>query len=162
MARYVQIYKDLTRINRKVLGPFTKRQLICIGIAAVIGLPLFWNTHKVIGMDAAMWLMMAVCFPILAFAAYKDKRGNPLEKKLYILLRKKLFPSIRVYKTHNFLANLQEKIRLEQEVKRIEYEKNQKRKAVSGRKARGVQSHVKAAHKATRPGHAGRSAGKNS
>lgn len=161
MARYVSIYKDLTRIDRKVLGPFTKRQLICVGIAAVIGLPLFWNTYKIIGSNAALWLMMAICFPILAFAAYKDKHGLPLEKKLYILLRMKLFPRIRVYKTHNFLANLQAIIHSEQEVKRIEHAKKPKTKSEKCRKTGSVRCDLKAAHKAAGLGHARRYTRKN-
>ena len=37
---YVTIPKDLTKVKSKVLFGLTKRQLICFGAAALIGVPL--------------------------------------------------------------------------------------------------------------------------
>lgn len=44
---YVTIPKDLTKVKSKVLFGLTKRQLICFGAAALIGVPLFFfaQTH---------------------------------------------------------------------------------------------------------------------
>ncbi len=39
---YVTIPKDLSRVQSKVLFGLTKRQVICFGAAAVIGVPLFF------------------------------------------------------------------------------------------------------------------------
>ena len=39
---YVTIPKDLTKVKSKVLFGLTKRQLICFGAAALIGVPLFF------------------------------------------------------------------------------------------------------------------------
>ena len=41
---YVTIPKDLSRVQSKVLFGLTKRQVICFGAAAVIGVPLFFLT----------------------------------------------------------------------------------------------------------------------
>ena len=38
---YVTIPKDLSRIQSKVLFGLTKRQVICFGAAALVGVPLF-------------------------------------------------------------------------------------------------------------------------
>ena len=39
---YVNVPKDLTKIKSKVLFNLTKRQLICFGLAALMGVPLFF------------------------------------------------------------------------------------------------------------------------
>ena len=39
---YVTIPKDLTKVKSKVMFGLTKRQLICFGAAALIGVPLFF------------------------------------------------------------------------------------------------------------------------
>ena len=36
---YVTVPKDLTKVKNKVILNLTKRQIICMGIAAAIGLP---------------------------------------------------------------------------------------------------------------------------
>lgn len=161
MARYVPIYKDLDKVKPKVLFGLTKRQLVCLGIAGGVGLPLFWNTYKTLGTDAALWVMMLVCLPILSFAAYKDKQGRPLEKVLFLRLRNKVFPSQLVYRTHNFFATLQRKISIEQEAKRLEHEKNKKAKGIAAHTAGAVHRERKGAHKTAGAGHAGRRSRKN-
>ena len=47
---YVNVPKDLTKVKSKVLFNLTKRQLICFGIGAAIGIPLFFLT--VLGLAA--------------------------------------------------------------------------------------------------------------
>lgn len=37
---YVSVPKDLTKVKNKVAFNLTKRQLICIGIGAAVGIPL--------------------------------------------------------------------------------------------------------------------------
>ena len=39
---YVNVPKDLTKVKTKVLFNLTKRQLICFGSGALIGVPLFF------------------------------------------------------------------------------------------------------------------------
>ena len=39
---YVTIPKDLSKVQSKVLFGLTKRQVICFGAAALIGVPLFF------------------------------------------------------------------------------------------------------------------------
>ena len=43
---YVTIPKDLTKVKSKVLFGLTKRQLICFGAAALIGVPLFFLLRR--------------------------------------------------------------------------------------------------------------------
>ena len=47
---YVTIPKDLSRIQSKVLFGLTKRQVICFGAAALVGVPLFlYNENHSLG-----------------------------------------------------------------------------------------------------------------
>ena len=42
MASYIPVPRDLTRVKTKVFLNLTKRQLICFGAAALIGVPSFF------------------------------------------------------------------------------------------------------------------------
>ena len=46
---YVTIPKDLSRIQSKVLFGLTKRQVICFGAAALVGVPLFFLAKRAWG-----------------------------------------------------------------------------------------------------------------
>ena len=42
MAAYISVPRDLTKVKSKVAFNLTKRQLLCFGTAALIGVPLFF------------------------------------------------------------------------------------------------------------------------
>ena len=42
MKAYTSVPRDLTRVKEKLLFNLTKRQLVCFGLAAVIGLPSYF------------------------------------------------------------------------------------------------------------------------
>ena len=50
---YVSVPKDLNRVKTKVLFNLTKRQLICIAIAAAIGIPFYFLTRGALGTSNA-------------------------------------------------------------------------------------------------------------
>ena len=50
---YVTIPKDLSRIQSKVLFGLTKRQVICFGAAALVGVPLFFLAKASLGTTTA-------------------------------------------------------------------------------------------------------------
>ncbi|MBL1054781.1 MAG: PrgI family protein, partial [Escherichia coli] len=56
---YVNVPKDLTKIKSKVLFNLTKRQLICFGIGAAIGVPTYLLTRQAIGNTGALFAMLA-------------------------------------------------------------------------------------------------------
>ena len=101
---YVNVPNDLSKIKTKVAFNLTKRQLICFGAAAVVGVPLYLLTRKAIGNSAALLLMLAVMRPAVLLAMY-ERDGLPLEKVLYNILRVKyLRPGVRPYRTENIYA----------------------------------------------------------
>jgi hypothetical protein len=99
---YVQIPKDLTKVKTKLMLGLTKRQLICFGTAALIGVPVFLATRGALGNSTAVLLMMGLMLPAFFMAMY-ERDGQPAEKILFNILRCRwFFPAKRPYKTENF------------------------------------------------------------
>lgn len=99
---YVSVPKDLTKVKNKLAFNLTKRQLICFGIGAAMGIPVFFLLRNVIGMSNATTIMVLVMLPAFMFAMY-EKDGQPLEEILMNIIRVKfLRPSIRKYETENY------------------------------------------------------------
>lgn len=120
MAISVSVPKDLSGIKTKVALNLTKRQLICFGGAALTGIPLYLVTRKVMGTQGAALLMVAVMLPFFFMAMY-EKDGFPAEKILYFMIRQKfLTPGIRPYKSENLYQKLEEREKLEKEVRYLE------------------------------------------
>ena len=99
---YVSVPKDLTKVKNKLAFNLTKRQLICIGIGAAVGIPFFFLTRDVLGMTNAMTIMVFLMLPAFMFAMY-EKDGMHLEDILMHVLNVKFFrPSVRTYETENY------------------------------------------------------------
>lgn len=97
---FVPVPKDLSRVKTKVALNLTKRQLICFGTAAVIGVPTYLFTRQPLGTEGAVLLMMGLMLPFFFLAMY-EKDGQPAEKIIRNWLRAQLWPSTRPYKTEN-------------------------------------------------------------
>ena len=101
MMAYVSVPKDLTKVKNKVAFNLTKRQIICIGIAAAIGLPFYFLTREMIGNSNAATGMVILMMPAFLFAMY-EKDGMHQErfivKKITVRL---LRPPIRCNEKEN-------------------------------------------------------------
>jgi hypothetical protein len=75
---YLPVPKDLTAVKTKVMFNLTKRQLICFGSGALIGVPLFFILKSHISTSAATICMVLVMVPSFLMAMY-EKHGLPLE-----------------------------------------------------------------------------------
>ena len=116
---YVNVPKDLTRVKSKVLFNLTKRQLLCFGCGALLGVPLFFLLRNPIGTSAAAMAMMVVMLPAFLLAMY-ERNGQPLEAVLWHILQVSVLrPKLRPYRTNNFYAVLERQDKLDQEVYRI-------------------------------------------
>jgi len=98
---FVSIPKDLSAVKTKVALNLTKRQLICFGSAAVVGIPTYIFTRGALGNSGAALLMIAIMLPFFFIAMY-EKDGQPAEKILRNIVRSRFFfPQTRPYKTGN-------------------------------------------------------------
>lgn len=109
MMAYVSVPKDLTKVKNKVAFNLTKRQIICIGIAAAIGLPFYFLTREMIGNSNAATGMVILMMPAFLFAMY-EKDGMHLERVLLNIITVRLLrPAIRCYETENLYEKTKER-----------------------------------------------------
>ena len=116
---YVPVPKDLTKVKTKVFFGLTKRQLICFGAGALMGVPLFFLLKDFAGTSVAAFVMVLIMLPAFLLAMY-EKNGQPLE----VILRNMLSvffikPQQRRYQTQNFYVLLESQHQLDKEVSRI-------------------------------------------
>ena len=116
---YVPVPKDLTKVKSKLLFNLTKRQLICFGGGALIGVPLFFLLRGSLGASSAAILMVLSMLPLFVMGLY-EKNGRPLEKVLGDVIQTVfLRPKRRPYQTDNLYAALMRQEQMEREVQKI-------------------------------------------
>ena len=116
---YVPVPKDLTKVKSKLLFNLTKRQLICFGGGALIGVPLFFLLRGSLGASSAAILMVLSMLPLFVMGLY-EKNGRPLEKVLGDVIQTVfLRPKRRPYQTNNLYAALMRQEQMEREVQKI-------------------------------------------
>ena len=106
-ASYISVPRDLTKVKSKVMFNLTKRQLICFGVAALIGVPSFFLIKQIASTSTAAIGMMVIMMPFFFLAMY-EKNGQHLEVILRHLIEATFVrPKERPYKTNNNYAALE-------------------------------------------------------
>ena len=119
MEAYIPVPRDLTRVKSKILFNLTKRQLICFGLAALIGVPSFFLIRSFGGTSLAVMCMIIIMIPMFLLAMY-EKDGQPLEVfAKHFIITKFIRPKIRPYKTDNYYEILHRVATAEKEVEKI-------------------------------------------
>ena len=119
MDAFISVPRDLSKVKTKVFMNLTKRQLICFGAGALIGVPLFFVLKSTGNISFAAMGMIVVMMPMFFLAMY-EKDGQPLEvvaKHFYESRFKR--PKVRPYKTNNYCAAVMRQYQAEKEVERI-------------------------------------------
>ena len=141
---YVPVPKDLNAVKTKVLLNLTKRQLVCFGAGAALGVPLFFLLKAHTGVSTAAICMILLMLPFFLLAMY-EKNGQPLEVVgRQIIESCFLRPKERPYQTVNAYDALVRQYQMEQEVKAI-VEKSRQR----GSKKHGGQAQAHPRRKKT-------------
>ena len=116
---YVTVPKDLTKVKSKIMFGLTKRQLICFGAAALIGVPLFFLLKTAVSSSAATLCMIVVMLPFFLLAMY-ERHGQPLEVIAGQMIQAMFIrPKDRPYQTNNFYAAIERQNQVEKEVRKI-------------------------------------------
>ena len=127
MAAYISVPRDLTRVKSKVLFNLTKRQLLCFGAGALVGVPAFFLLKQSGNVSLAAIGMMIIMLPLFFLGMY-EKHGQPLEVITKQFIEAKFIrPKIRPYQTNNYYAILMRQAWAEQEVQRIVRSEKQKK-----------------------------------
>ena len=119
MAAYISVPRDLTRVKSKVFFGLTKRQLVCFGAAALIGVPAFFLMKRSGNTSLAVMGMICLCLPLFFLAMY-EKDGQPLEVVARHFIQAKFVrPKGRPYATNNYYSALMRQEQVEKEVSAI-------------------------------------------
>ena len=106
-ASYISVPRDLTKVKSKVMFNLTNRQLICFGLAALVGVPSFFLLKLAFSISTSVMIMMVIMMPFFFLAMY-EKHGQPLEKIISNIIKVAVFrPKQRPYKTNIFYAVLE-------------------------------------------------------
>ena len=68
MASYISVPRDLSKVKTKVFMNLTKRQILCFGAGALIGVPVFFFLKSSGNLSLAALGMMAVMLPLFFLA----------------------------------------------------------------------------------------------
>ena len=132
---YVTVPKDLTKVKSKVLFNLTKRQLVCFGAAALMGVPLFFLLKSSAGTSVAAMVMIFAMIPGFLFGGY-EKNGQPVEVYgRHIIESCFIRPKERPYQTNNLYEALIRQNQMEMEVKAIVQNSKARREGKRGGKA---------------------------
>ena len=119
MAAYIPVPRDLSRVKSKILFNLTKRQLLCFGTAAAIGLPSFFALKTVANTSVASLGMILIMMPLFLLAMY-EKDGQPMEViAKHFIETKFIRPKVRPYRTDNYYEVLLRAAEAEKEVEGI-------------------------------------------
>ena len=129
-ASYISVPRDLTKVKSKVMFNLTKRQLLCFGAAALLGVPSFFLIKSVAATSVAAICMMVIMMPFFFFAMY-EKNGQHLEVMLgHFIEAVFIRPKVRPYKTDNLYSALERekeaKKAIDEIVKRSKERRNKK------------------------------------
>ena len=118
-ASYSSVPRDLTKVKSKVMFNLTKRQLICFGLAALVGVPSFFLLKLAYSISTSVMFLMVIMMPFFFLAMY-EKHGQPLEVFLKHFIQANFVrPKTRPYKTDNYYAALIRQAKAEEEVEKI-------------------------------------------
>ena len=118
-ASYISVPRDLTKVKSKVMFNLTKRQLICFGLAALVGVPSFFLLKLAFSISTSVMIMMVIMMPFFFLAMY-EKHGQPLEVFLKHFIQANFVrPKVRPYKTDNYYEALIRQAKAEEEVDKI-------------------------------------------
>ena len=147
MAAYVSVPRDLTRVKTKIFFNLTKRQLICFGGGALIGIPAFFLLKSVTNVSLASLGMILIMMPMFFLGLY-EKNGQPAEVLVKQFITAKFIrPRVRPYQTDNYYSALMRQAAAEEEADLIVKKSAQKhRKTRKGKeKAAAAEAYKKRA-----------------
>ena len=119
MAAYISVPRDLTRVKSKVLFGLTKRQLICFGTGALIGVPVYFFVRAAGNLSLAALAMIVVMLPFFFLGLY-ERNGQPPEVVARQFYQARFVrPNVRPYQINNYYAALMRQADAQEEVNRI-------------------------------------------
>lgn len=121
---YVTVPRDLSTVKNKLAMGLTLRQLLAVGTAGVLCLPIYLLTMGALG-DLAIYVAVIPAIPCFLVGFYQSKDGRHFDAVMgnYIQVRYKQ-PRVRPYQTQNIYASLAAMHQIEEVVQQYENKTN--------------------------------------
>lgn len=118
-----KIPKDIREYKEKVAFGLNVRQLICVGLALMICVPIYIFGIDYINEELLSWLIIGISIPI-ALIGFMRKNGLTFEKYIMTIIKHEfLYPKKTLFKSDNFFKKFDNKNESKKD-KRAEYNKS--------------------------------------
>lgn len=105
MAIERNIPENIKDFEPALIGPFTKRQILCLAGAVGLGLAIVFLTSSFLSLDIRMFLVVLVASPLILVGWYKPY-GLPFEKFAKVVLNSMILaPKHRKYKSERLIES---------------------------------------------------------
>ena len=112
----IEIPQDILKRESKIMGNFSARQIICLGIGIGLGILVAVAMGDGFEIKTRITVGAIAAMPALVIG-FKKIYDQPIEKMLPVIIEDNfLLPAKRVYKQENLIE--------EEDLKRLEFEKN--------------------------------------
>lgn len=102
----IKIPKEIKHYKEKLAFGLTVRQLISIGLAFTINIPLYFWGKEFISKEIMEWLVILVAMP-LAMIGWFNYNGMNFEQFIIAILQSEfLYPQKRIYQSENLYENM--------------------------------------------------------
>ncbi|MFV0497570.1 MAG: PrgI family protein [Candidatus Fimivivens sp.] len=140
---YVNIPKDLSGVEAKLLFGLTKRRLIVVALGVFVYLPLYFVLRAFLG-GGAVWLMMFVATPSFVWGLWSVKDNRTIEKIALNYLKVRFFrPQIRPYQTENLYARMELAGKIQEVIDDVHAQDDQRAENQSNKKNRSLRKATK-------------------
>ena len=115
----VEMSKDIRECEPKLIGPFTKRQIVCLIIAFAYGVPLYLLFKGIENITLRIFVTIALMSPAIA-CGWMELYGFHLEQfVVYIFKTRFLRPKKRKAEAPNLYEEIKDEIEAEEEAENI-------------------------------------------
>lgn len=82
-----EVLQDIRKYKKKVIGPFSLRELVCFVLALIVCVPTYFFLSKYLVRNAIIFVIVVLAIPFL-LCGWKEVYGMPFEKYAFSVLKK--------------------------------------------------------------------------
>lgn len=102
----VAIPNDILKYETKIIGPLSKKELICVSAAGLLSLGFYKVANGLMPIDMMGFVIIMICLPFLICGWCPPPHGIPVEKFAIMVFKTMfLYPRKRLYKIENNYAS---------------------------------------------------------
>jgi len=102
----IRIPKEIREYQEKIMLGMTLKQVISIGVAGVVTIPLYFAINPIFGMDITSFILLIVSAPIVAWGFVKVGGMDASAFVKMFIINTFFMPANRKYETENFFEEV--------------------------------------------------------